>query len=304
VSSDAVERTVAPPPAAPESAERYLDLIKRCVSRELYADQEVVDIMWWPDQVDLPTPDELWSVLHPLGWRLVQPNHTPDADRRSGRNHYPPNAETMAGLDRLDNTQELVTRALAEGVPGDLVETGIWRGGMITLMRAVLAAYGDAQRAVWGFDSFEGLPEPDAQRYPHDAAMHTADTSHLTDAERFLMGFALAIPIEQVRANIDRYGLLDERVKLVPGWFRDTLPTAPVERIAVLRLDGDLYESTMDALVHLEPRVSPGGFVIVDDYNSIDACRAACTDYRAAHGIEDEIHEIDWTGIWWQRTAR
>ncbi|RPH80243.1 MAG: hypothetical protein EHM80_05790, partial [Nitrospiraceae bacterium] len=86
------------------------------------------------------------------------------------------------------------------------------------------------------------------------------------------------------------------------GWFRDTLPTAPISQLAVLRLDGDLYESTMDALNALYPKVSPGGFVVVDDYG-LPTCRAAIDDFRRARGIIDPIHRIDWTGVFWQRSA-
>jgi hypothetical protein len=208
----------------------------------------------------------------------------------------------MVGNARLDNVQELVTRALSEGTPGDLVETGVWRGGTIILMRAILAAYGDTTRTVWACDSFQGLPEPDPERYPHDVQMRDSDAAVGDRWMDFLMG-VLAVSADQVRANIARYDLLDDQVQLLEGWFRDTLPTAPIEQVAVLRLDGDLYESTMDGLVNLEPKVAPGGFVIVDDYGSIDACRAAVTDYRDAHGITADMHPIDWTGVWWQKAV-
>ena len=184
-----------------------------------------------------------------------------------------------------------MVRALRADVPGDLVETGIWRGGTVALMRAILAVHGDDDRLVWACDSFEGLPEPDLEHYPADAA-HPVDPA---------LGDEIAVPLEEVKRRIDRYGLLDDRIRFVEGWFRDTLPTAPIERIAVLRLDGDLYESTMDALVHLEPKVSPGGFVIVDDYNSWHPCQQAVDDYRRGQGLDEPLHEIDWTGVWWQK---
>jgi hypothetical protein len=109
------------------------------------------------------------------------------------------------------------------------------------------------------------------------------------------------VGLEEVQANFARYALLDDRVVFTKGWFRDTLPTLPVEQIAVLRLDGDLYESTIDALVHLEPKVAPGGFVIVDDYGGIEACRQAVTDYRRSAGIDAAIHDVDWTAVWWRK---
>src|SRR5262249_23671341 len=150
-----------------------------------------------------------------------------------------------------------------------------------------LKAYGVTDRTVWLADSFEGLPPPNAALYPHDRG----STLHQ-------FGF-LAVSLDQVRENFQRYGLLDEQVQFLKGWFRDTLPTAPVQRLAVLRLDGDLYESTMDALTHLYPKVSPGGYVIVDDYGNIAACRQAVHDYRNWHEVQDPIHDIDGMGVFW-----
>ena len=113
----------------------------------------------------------------------------------------------------------------------------------------------------------------------------------------------LAVSLEQVQANFARYELLDDQVKFLKGWFRDTLPDSPVEALAVMRLDGDLYESTMDALVHLYPKLSPGGFVIVDDYG-LTTCRAAVDDYRERHEIKEPLVEIDWTGAYWRLELR
>ena len=195
----------------------------------------------------------------------------------------------MVGHLRLANVRSCIERVLEDGVPGDLLEAGVWRGGVGIYMRAVLAAHDDPERLVWLADSFRGLPKPDADRYPADAG-----DRHWTMDE-------LAIPVEQVKANFARFGLLDERVRFLEGWFSDTLPTAPVDRLAVLRLDGDMYESTMDTLVPLEPKVSSGGFVIVDDYGAVPACKKAVDDYRSDHGITAPIERIDWTGAFWRK---
>jgi hypothetical protein len=202
---------------------------------------------------------------------------------------WPLVAHTMIGLKRLDNLEFCIEQVITNGVVGDLIETGVWRGGATIFMRAVLKAYGVTDRYVWVADSFEGLPPPEAGKYPHDAG----DTLH--EARE------LAISLEQVKANFERYGLLDDQVRFLKGWFRDTLPVAPIERLAVLRLDGDMYESTMDTLVNLYPKLSEGGYVIVDDYGAIPACRQAVHDYRSANAITEEIHDIDWTGIFWQK---
>jgi Macrocin-O-methyltransferase (TylF) len=112
----------------------------------------------------------------------------------------------------------------------------------------------------------------------------------------------LAISLNQVKRNFEKYGLLDQQVHFLKGWFRDTLPTAPIGKLAVLPLDGDMYEATMDALTYLYPKVSFDGYLIVDDYGRVPACKKAVHDYRQAHGILDKIVSIDWTGIYWQRT--
>lgn len=199
-------------------------------------------------------------------------------------------AHTLIGLERLDNLQLCVEEALANDVPGDLIETGVWRGGATIFMRAILEAYGVEDRRVWVADSFEGFPPPDTERYPHDEG----DRSYTVNPS--------VIPsLDQVKDNFERYGLLDDRVRFLKGWFRDTLPEAPMEKLAVVRLDGDMYESTMDALVHLYPKLSVGGYLIVDDYGCFPACRQAIHDYRESHGIKENIQSADWTGVFWQR---
>jgi O-methyltransferase len=203
---------------------------------------------------------------------------------------WPADAETMIGMQRLTSLQRCVETVLADDIPGDLVECGVWRGGASILMRAVLAAYGDETRRVWLADSFAGVPPPDAANYKADKRIK-------------LHFFApiLAVSEAEVRANFKRYGLLDDQVRFLPGWFKDTLHDAPIERIAVLRLDGDLYESTIQALDALYPRLSPGGFCIIDDYHVLKACRQAVTDYRAKHAVSAEIVEIDGNGVLWRK---
>lgn len=195
----------------------------------------------------------------------------------------------MVGRKRLDNVEHCVREILHGGVPGDLIETGVWRGGSSIFMRALLLAFGDTTRTVWAADSFQGLPRPDADRYPADRDDHLWDVP------------GLAVSLGEVKANFARYGLLDDQVRFLPGWFSDTLPSAPIERLALIRLDGDMYESTKVALESLYPKLSVGGYVIVDDYGAIAACRQAVADFRNDHGIVERIHLIDWTGAYWRR---
>lgn len=210
--------------------------------------------------------------------------------RAKGRD-WPAEAETMIGLARLDNLETCITDVLQQEVPGDVIETGVWRGGATIFMRAVLKAYADTSRIVWAADSFEGLPKPDPTTFPADGGDRHSEKREL------------AVSVDDVKTNFKRYGLLDEQVRFLVGWFRDTLPHAPVERLAVLRLDGDMYESTIVALRSLYPKVSPGGYVIVDDYGAIPACRKAVEDFRREGRVTDELREIDWSGVFWQRRS-
>ena len=196
----------------------------------------------------------------------------------------------MVGIRQLDNLQFCVEDVLAHNVAGDLIETGVWRGGATIFMRAVLKAHGVSDRRVWVADSFSGLPPPDAAKYPSDSddAHHTIDL--------------LAVSLDEVKSNFKKYELLDEQVCFLPGWFRDTLPSAPIKQLAVIRLDGDMYESTMDALTALYPKLSPRGYLIVDDYG-LSGCKQAVHDYRQANGITEEIRPIAGYGAaYWQRS--
>ncbi len=196
----------------------------------------------------------------------------------------------MIGSTRLDNIEHCAVFAIENDIPGDFVEAGVWRGGASILMRGILKVYGDHKRCVWLADSFQGLPQPDPINYPTDAGdVHATFNSYL------------AVDLETVSNNFRRYSLLDSQVRFVPGWFKDTLPTAPIEQIALLRLDGDMYESTMETLMALYDRVSPGGFVIVDDYGCVPRCRAAVDDFRCRRGLTESMRIIDWTGVYWQK---
>ena len=204
---------------------------------------------------------------------------------------WPLLAHTMIGRKRMENLRFCVEDVLANGVPGDFIETGVWRGGACIFMRGILAARGVTDRCVWVADSFAGLPPPNAEKYPADSR----DKLHSCPE--------LAVPLETVKATFERYGLLDDKVRFLEGWFKDTLPSAPIEQLAVARLDGDMYESTIDALTNLYPKLSPGGYLIVDDYGAVRACRKAVSDYRAQHGIADPIKTIDSSGVFWQRSG-
>jgi O-methyltransferase len=196
---------------------------------------------------------------------------------------WPLHGLTMVGLNRLDDLQECVESVVRDGVPGDLIEAGTWRGGAAMLMRATLDSLGAGERTLYVADSFRGFPASG-------------------DEEWAAMAF-LQVPLDEVRANFDRFGL-DHGVQFVEGFFEDTMPAVPAEaRWSLVRLDGDTYDATRVTLEHLYPALSPGGYLVVDDYGSIEDCRRAVDEYRAQHGIAEPIEEVDWTCVRWRRES-
>lgn len=244
----------------------YLDLLRQVLTRSLF--------------IEHPTQKEI---------------------RRLGRD-WPADAESMIGDERMRNIQELGTRVLRAGTPGDFMECGVWRGGAAIFMRAMLAhaeycfkrcGEGDPEdgRSVWVADSFAGLPAPNAELFP-------ADRGDLHHTQK-----ALAVSQATVEANFRRYGLLDDRVKFLPGFFKDSLP-GPVRELALLRVDADMYESTTQALDFMYPKLAYGGYVIIDDYRNIPNCHQAVNDFRTRHEITEKIEPADsWCAIYWQKLA-
>lgn len=265
----------------------YLDLLKKCLTRYMFPDT------YRPLQPKRGSWTRVFfepmrRLLATQGLMIARRQDFDPEARAEGRD-WPVEAETMIGLKRLDNLEFCITDILRRRVPGDLLEAGVWRGGAAIFMKGVLEAYQDHRRVVWLADSYEGLPRPDPNRYPLDAG-----DPHWTYAQ-------LASPLEEVKANFARYELLDDRVRFLAGWFRDTLPAAPVDRLALLRADADMYESTMDILSNLYFKVSIGGYVIIDDFDAVPACKEAVCDFREQHGISETLERADWASVYWRR---
>jgi len=288
------------------SRDLYLDLIKRCLIDSIYLDDPLANFALYREKPTThawkrPLIRALQSVLDRYGMRIVEPYWVPwmpayatlDPDtKRNLRERglgWPARAHTFVSIDRLDNLQYCVETVIRDGIQGDLIETGVWRGGACILMSAILRAWGDDTRKVWLADSFEGLPPPDAAAYPADAG----DKHHLW-SDHF------AVSRGEVEQNFRRYGLLDDRVQFLEGWFKDTLPNAPIAKLAVMRLDGDMYQSTIESLTSLYDRLSVGGFVIIDDYY-MDPCARAVHDFRTGRSITSPMLNIDDRGAFWRR---
>lgn len=275
--------------------ELYLDLMKKSLLASIYEENGwyVLGSLGSARSVK----DWLQALIVKLAWTrrllLVKP-------QKAHANSWGFFGYTMIGLPRLNNIQACIEDVIRHGIEGDLIETGVWRGGATIFMRAILKAHGITDRAVWVADSFEGLPALKKKDAVHaDDAMEVAG---MNDGGPMQLG--LAVSLERVKENFAKFDLLDDQVRFLKGWFCDTLPTAPIKKLAVLRLDGDMYHSTMDALNALYNKVSVGGYVIVDDYNCWPHCKQAVDDFRRTHGISDEIIKIDRDGVYWKVSRR
>lgn len=271
-----------------KSEDMYIELLKRSLSGYLGLEMGL-RISYLLYCMDTSQPYDLDHVIN-VG------NHESDnlqrlIDDPNGQDNYRERVfgfpATMIGRARLDNLEHCVKNVLKDGVEGDFMETGVWRGGATIFMKGLLSLFENSQKKVWVVDSFEGLPPPVLEQ---DKGLD------------FFLDPMLSMSKETVEQNFMRYGLLDDRVEFLKGWFEDTLPTAPVESLSILRLDGDLYKSTIDVLKNMYEKVSVGGYVIIDDYGAIKACRDAVDDFRNQHGITDPIEIVDWTGAYWRKS--
>jgi O-methyltransferase len=279
---------VVPEPANPDPRKLYLDVVERAITHSLYG---VLDLRMAPGPGVRNSAIKL--ILRLLRSRGIEPvRMLPGGeDRRDEGQDRPIFAQTMIGRQRLANVRSCTETVIKDGIPGDMIEAGAWRGGAGIMMRAVLEAYGVDDRRVWLADSFAGLPSPNQDRYPADAGSSWHEDSVYVST------------IEEVRDNFRRYGLLDDKVRFLQGWFSDTLVSVADEQWALIRVDADMYGSTIEAMQMLYPRLSPGGYFICDDYGVIDEARRAVDDYRREQGIGEPIRRIDQAGIYWRRES-
>ena len=283
--SKRADDSVKPLSSQLDAEERYLELLKRVLARygmtNGYAPLE-----------EPPSAFKKWAystfnrAMVGRNKQLVQYHAGTLEETEEGSESALRVGETMIGLKRLDNIQFCVTDVIRRNVPGDLIECGAWRGGACIFMRAVLAAHGVKDRKVWVADSFEGLPRPKEDQFPE---------AHIWN------GGEMAVSLEEAQNNFRKYGLLDDQVKFLKGFFIDTLPKAPIQQLAVLRVDGDLYESVTQTLDYMYPKVSVGGYIILDDYYRLPPAKKAEDDYRKAHGITTPLMPIDGTGAFWRK---
>lgn len=205
---------------------------------------------------------------------------------------------SMCGYKRLANVYDLATRAEEEHIAGAFVECGVWKGGCIGLMASVSRDFGSNRKIVL-FDSFEGLPEP-TDRDGEDAHSYAGGR---TLGKMESIGRCVG-PLDTVKELFfERLGIDQSNVEFRQGWFNDTVPGsgASIGSIAILRLDGDWYESTKVCLEGLYEQVVPGGFVILDDYRFWDGCRRAVDEFLARGNVRVNLRHIDFASSYFRK---
>jgi len=279
--------SIATQPTPQTPSERYLDLMKKILTRALIT-HGIERHTIRPHGPKSHFLHRFNRAVFRFGLEAVRltPSSAEDYLESTGyeNTNRAEDAETMLGTRQLDHMQRCIVDVLNRNVPGDLMEAGVWRGGMTIFMRAVLAAYNVTDRKVWVVDSFSGLPKIDRQH----------DTFEWRQGD-------MAVDLDTVKTNFTRYGLLDEQVTFLKGFFSETLPKAPIRQLAILRVDADLYQSTMDVLCNLYAALSSGGYAIFDDYQNLPDCRRAIDEFRGKHGITEPISPIDQRAIYWQK---
>lgn len=234
----------------------YIDLIKRSVTNYLYLGGAA-------------SPEQFHSVVHY------------DVGRSTWKIDPLSRPITLLSRAQLDLVEQSVLSVAQRGVPGDFIEAGVWRGGVIILMRALMKAHGISGRRVFAADSFVGIP------------MNTRALNDPVDKwrDRWIAS------LEEVQQNIARFGLLDDKVTFVPGFFAETLKRLADQTFAVMRLDSDSYDSVEESLVYLYPLLSRGGIIIIDDWHLV-GCQQAVLNYRSRHGVTAELKVHDGNAYW------
>lgn len=214
---------------------------------------------------------------------------------------------TMLPIPRLFDAYEAVISINSEGLLGDVVECGVWNGGCVGLMAIAHANSVGPYRQFHLFDSFQGLPQPSA----HDkeviddfAARHPGIRLQDEDPELIAIGACAGIPQAAVeRFLVHKLGLAKDSFIFHVGWFQDTVPrsVSTIEKIALLRIDGDWFDSTKVCLETLYDRVVRNGFVIIDDYGTFSGCKKAVDEFFSKTGIAPQINRSDQDCIFFRK---
>ncbi len=200
---------------------------------------------------------------------------------------------TMTSLERLKSLSDAVSYVVENGIEGDFVECGTWKGGSVMCMQKKLISLNKNDRNFWVFDTFEGMPEPEEI----DKTFNNTSAKKLLEAddkkETTIWSYS---NFEETSGNILTAGYPANKINFIKGMVEDTIPTTPIESIALLRLDTDWYSSTKLELEHLYPKLVKGGILIIDDYGHWEGCKKAVDEYFSINKIPVFMSRIDYTG--------
>jgi hypothetical protein len=200
---------------------------------------------------------------------------------------------TMTSPERVFALRHSVLYLLQRGIPGDFVECGVWRGGSMMAVARTMRDFGVTDRNLYLFDTFEGMSAPtqDDVNFNGESA-----SDLLAQSPREMNPTAAFSALDEVKSNLKLTGYPPERLFFIEGKVEETIPAQAPAQVALLRLDTDWYGSTYHELLHLYPRLSPGGILIIDDYGHWEGARKAVDTYFAEHSLKLLLHRIDYTG--------
>lgn len=207
---------------------------------------------------------------------------------------------SMCSEKEVDQLYLVLLNVISNKIEGDIVETGVWRGGMVFFVQAMLAHFGEKKRQVWGFDAFDKFPKPEISPFNDSQEINEKDST--IHALTQIM-YSHPPKLKDVEFNFKKLGLFDSNVHLVKGLFSKTIPENidAIQKISVLRIDNDYYDSVYYILESLYFKIQPGGYVILDDYNNpVIGCKDAVIDFRLKHGIVNEIIDTYGGSIYWK----
>eukprot|EP00537_Pseudo-nitzschia_pungens_P000053 CAMPEP_0172370636 /NCGR_PEP_ID=MMETSP1060-20121228/38711_1 /TAXON_ID=37318 /ORGANISM="Pseudo-nitzschia pungens, Strain cf. cingulata" /LENGTH=336 /DNA_ID=CAMNT_0013095965 /DNA_START=268 /DNA_END=1281 /DNA_ORIENTATION=+ len=230
--------------------------------------------------------------VYPQAGQVKLKTHPLNIENRKNGLDFTFLGDTMTGWARLDNVYDLLRNVTRNNIKGDYIETGVWRGGSSIFAKAALRALEpNSGRVSYVCDSFHGLP-------PGDKSLNVKDKGW-NDWPY------LSVSSDIVANNFIKYGLLDATVVFAKGFFNETMPLLrnQIEFLSIMRLDGDMYESTVDVLYNLYDKLSIGGYAIIDDWYGFPA-KTACLDFFEVHGINPTIVTIDIVSVYWQKTEQ
>jgi O-methyltransferase len=201
---------------------------------------------------------------------------------------------TMVSKDRQIHQYEAVQYVVKAGIPGAILECGVWLGGSMMMAASALLDVGDRSRDLFLYDTYAGHPKPDAER---DIDIHGKALVEEYYKRRSGDGFSdwARVSIEDVEANMRSTGYPEPKIHLIKGKVENTIPAQSPNTIALLRLDTDWYESTLHALRHLFPRLSAGGVLIIDDYGHMKGAKMAVDQYFDEIGKTYLLTRIDYS---------